>query len=291
MMRIALLVIVFAAAAPARADTCATLDGDPSLVRSIGAELAERGIGHDTDCARVAHVERRGGELVISIANITRTVRGVGTAATVIESFVREDVGSPLLAIRAVERPEVAIEEKNKKPPDIAQPAPLVGGRSGWHLFAGLESSLASDGTGWGGMQLGACVMLGPFCAGARLRGTAVASEDAVWGMLHRKSSEALLGVDIPFSIGRFLLMPGVAAGWGGVTTKDTPESRSRSNNFRAQLHTSFSIPITSSLAIDIYVAGTLVQQVEREPGYMDALPDEPYGFLRAGVGVRYGRR
>jgi hypothetical protein len=139
------------------------------------------------------------------------------------------------------------------------------------------------------GMSLGACVMLGPLCAAVRLRGTGVENEHGVWDVTDRESGELLFGLDVPFRLGRFLLTPGVAAGPGGVATGDDAPT-SRSSNFRAQAHASLSIPLTTSFAVEVYIAGTLAQQVEREPGYMTTI-EEPYGFLRFGLGMRYGDR
>jgi hypothetical protein len=210
----------------------------------------------------------------------------------VIESFVRDDVGSPLLAIRpaaaapapvrVAPAPVRAALDEPRTPPPPKLP-------TGWHFFGGIETSLANDGTRWMGMSVGACVMLGPLCAAVRLRGNAVKNERGVWDVANRKSGEILVGLDVPFRLGRFLLTPGVATGGGDVTTKaDAPTSRS--NNFRAQAHVSLSIPLTTSLAVDVYITGTLAQQVEREPGYMTTI-EEPYGFLRFGLGMRYGDR
>jgi hypothetical protein len=212
-------------------------------------------------------------------------VREVQTAAAVIESFVRDDVGSPLLAIRPVAAAPAPVRAALAEPPPRARPRLPTG----WHFFGGLETSFANDGTQWMGMSLGACVMLGPLCAAARLRGGSVVAEHGVWDLADRRSGEILVGLDVPFRLGRFLLTPGVAAGTGDVTTKaDAPTSRS--SYFRAETHVALSIPLTTSLAVDVYVAGTLAQQVEREPGYMTTI-EEPYGYLRFGLGMRYGDR
>jgi hypothetical protein len=264
-----------------RADACpptVILDGDAVLVAQLGAELAGRGIATSGRCpARQVHVERRGGVLVISIADDARAVSEIRTAAAVVESFVR-DVGSPLLEIRPVRKASA---------PVIANPAPQL--PRGWHFFGGLEASVASDRTTWMGGQIGACRMIGVLCAAVRLRGGAVASDEGRWTTTRRKSGELLVGFDIPFRIRGYLLTPGVALGFGDITT-ESGTAPSRSSNFRAQVHVTFSIPLTRTLAIDLYTAGTLAQQVEREPGYMTTI-DEPLGYLRFGLAMRYGSR
>lgn len=282
MKTVALLVLLVAVRAYAQ--DCAPqvrLDGDAVLVAQLGAELAGRGIATSGDCpARVARVERRDGTLVITISDAARAVSEIKTAAAVIESFVRDDVGSPLLAIRDTPR---------RKPETVASGPPVPQLPRGWHFFGGMEASIASDHSRWMGMQLGACRMIGVLCAAVRLRGGAVTSDHGPWSSAHRDAGELLLGFDIPFRIGGFLLTPGVALGFGDITTK-TGETPSRSNNFRGQVHAAFSVPLSRSFALDLSVAGTLAQQVERDPGYMTTIA-EPLGYLRFGVGVRYGRR
>jgi hypothetical protein len=285
-MKLVALLVTLLAAAHAYADDCApqvTLDGDATLVARLGPELAARGIATSGNCpARVARIERRDGMLVISISDDARTVSEIKTAAAVIESFVRDDVGSPLLAIRMPPRAratEVALAPST--------PAPQL--PRGWHFFGGFEASLASDHSRWMGMQLGACRMIGVLCAAVRLRGGTVTNDEGQWTTTRRHTGEFLVGFDIPFRIRSYLLMPGVALGYGDLTTK-TDEMSSRSNNFRGQAHVSLSVPLTRSLALDLYTAVTLVQQVEREPGYMTTI-GEPLGYLRFGVAMRYGSR
>jgi hypothetical protein len=283
MKTLALLLLL--CAARAYADDCppqVSLAGDPALVEQLGTELAGRGIATSGSCpARVARIERDGDTLVISISDAARTVSEIKTAAAVIESFVREDVGSPLLAVRMPPR-------RSYDPTLLAAPpAPQL--PRGWHFFGGLEASLASDHSRWMGMQLGACRMVGVLCAAVRLRGGAVTSDAGPWTASQRNAGELLLGFDIPFRISRFLLTPGVALGFGDIETK-TADVQSRSNNFRGQVHVSLSVPITRAFALDISASGTLAQQVDRDPGYMTTI-GEPLGYLRFGLGVRYGSR
>lgn len=295
MTHFAALVVLLAAAAaaPARAETCAlavALEGEAALVVKLGAELEGRGIEIRPACTnRTARVERRGDALVISIveathAPIEREVRGMKTAAAVIESFVRDDLGTPLLEVRALVSRSPVVPPPREAPKRSAA-------LSGVHVFGALESSVASDGTAWDGMHVGACVMVGRLCAGGRLRGSKVTSEDELWPQTRRESGELMFGLDVPFRLRRFLVTPGVAAGFGAIATEPESEMPSISANFRAETHVAFSVPLSRSFAVDLSVVGTLAQQVKREPGYMEDVPAEPYGFLRFGVGLRWGRR
>ena len=88
----------------------------------------------------------------------------------------------------------------------------------GIQLFFAEETSLASDHTVWQGMQLGACVMLGPICAAARVHaGKVIAKPHHDWDSFVRKGAEAYLGIDIPIAIGWIRLTPGFAAGYGTI--------------------------------------------------------------------------
>ncbi len=286
------ITIVAAAAGTTRADCPPTvqLDGDSALVAMIEGELAVRGIAvatpEDACPAQLIRIERRGDDLVIAIVDTSRTVREVQTAAAVIESFVRADLGSPLLAIRTI-----AVTTAPAARAQLDEPAPPARREllTGWHAFAGVEGSFANDGSRWMGMSLGACVMVGPLCAAVRTRGTAVENERGIWVGTRRKGADGVAGFDVPIRLGRYLLTPGVAFGFGHMSTQaGAPESRS--NNLRAQTHVALSIPLTPKLAIDATVTGTLGQQVGREPGYMTTIA-EPFGFLRFGMAMRYGRR
>lgn len=283
-MRIVAVLLVLVAAR-AYADDCplhVKLDGDATLVAQLDAELADRGIATHGSCgARVAKIERHGDTIVISISDAARTVSEIKTAAAVIESFVRDDVGSPLLAVRMPPRPRAP------EPAVVLAPPPQL--PRGWHFFGAIETSIASDHSRWMGLQLGACRMVGVLCAAVRLRGGAVTNDGKQWSGTRRNAGELLLGFDIPFRVSRFLLTPGVALGFGDIETK-TDNVPSRSNNFRGQVHVSLAIPLTRAFALDLSASGTLAQQVERDPGYMTTI-DEPLGYLRFGVGVRYGDR
>jgi len=266
-----------------------TLVGDAALVASIGTDLVGRGIAIERagSCpATSATIERRDDGLVVWISDASREVREVQTAAAVIESFVRDDVGSPLLAARPIAR--------HTYDDDLALPAPLVW-PSGLHLVAGLETSFANDATEWLGVRLSACYMIGPLCPGVRLRGSAVANEedddwDPTW---RRKSSELLVAIDAPIRVGTYLVTLGVAGGIGGVSTKNNPVVPNRSSGFRAEAMLAVSIPLSPKLALDVYATATAAQKVENEVGFAaeDMVPPEPVGFLRLGVAMRWGRR
>lgn len=292
--------MVLVAAPTAQAAPCppaVALTGDDALVTAIGELLGARGIAHETPRCPVvrAKVERRGAWLVVGIDGpdgvpIERTVTETATAATVIESWTRSDVAAPLLATHDL--PAVG---------DAPGPAVVVvspPAARGIQLFAAAETSVASDRTVWQGMQLEACIMLGPICAAARVHGGKVISRPASWDDFARKGAEVYAGIDVPIALGRTRLTPGFAAGYGTMFTRhhsDGEQMGVEISGPRAEVHVAFSIPLSAHLALDLVTTGALTQATAMETHGQDvpdptvAFPDEPRALVRFAVGVRYG--
>jgi hypothetical protein len=244
-----------------------------------------------------ARVERRGPLLVVGIdgpdgAPIERSVSEVATAATVIESWTRSDVAAPLLAAREV--PALPGLEDGASAVVIVSPPAA----RGIQLYAAEETSFATDRTVWEGMQLGACIMLGPICASARVHGGKVISQPSSWADLARKGAEVYAGIDVPIALGRMRLTPGFAAGYGTMLTHRGSEGDRMGVEIsgpRAEVHAAFSLPLTAHIAIDLMLTGALTQATAMEthghniPDPATEFPDEPRGFVRFAVGVRYG--
>ena len=292
MTRTIVVALLAALGGTARADRCetaVTITGDAEVVRAIEALLRARGIEiGDGECASLrAHIERRGDSFAIGVEadeTIERNVGELATAATVIESFVRDDA-SVLLPVRA--RPaRVQVELAAPKP----APEPTRATR-GVQVFAAAETSIGSDHTNWMGMHLGVCIQLGPICAAARLRSAAVVAGQGMWRTeMERRSTELLLGLDVPFALGRTTLAPGFAAGMGSMWTRsDDGTTVGETGGLRADVHTTLSVPLTKRWALDLSVALDLTQETRIEAEHAMTIPDEPLALLRFGVGVRYG--
>ncbi len=283
-----LLVTVQARAAP-----CPELAGDPDLVGAVSELLAARGV----DCATVhARIDRERGEIVVRDEGTVPTERKVAdptTAATVIESWSEREVVDPLLA----SRPIVIAAASPLPAPTIvvmtAAPAAPVAPR-GIQLFGSLETSVGSDRTEWLGGQVGACVMVGPICAAARLRFANVADGPGPWnGTLERHGAELLVGGDVPFKVGRALVAPGFGGGIGDMHTRlddGQPHMGSETAGLRADVHTTVSYPLSATLALDVSLAVDLTQATHSESNAPMPLPDEPLWLVRLGIGLRYGR-
>jgi len=292
--------VVLVTAHVARAEPCppaVALTGDDALVAAVGALLGARGITHETPrCPAVrATVERRGLWVVVGIDGpagvpIERSVREAATAATVIESWTRNDVAAPLLATRAVP----ALDDVAEHAVVVASPPAA----RGIQLLAAEETSVASDGTVWQGLQLEACIMLGPICAAARLHGGKVISQPASWDGFGRNGAELYAGIDVPIALGRTRLTPGFAAGYGTMFTRHKSDGERMGIEIsgpRAEVHVAFSIPLSAHLALDLVTTGALTQATAMETHGTDApdptvvFPDEPRALVRFAVGVRYG--
>ena len=296
--------LAIAVCEPAAAESCwpgVELSGDADTVAAVGELLSTRGVAlAATECGAVrARIERTDARLVIAVEQTdgTRVERTAGepqTAATVIESFTRSDVGDPLLATRAVPADPPPPRVRDTAPPP-AQSQMLRAAR-GVHLLGAFETSYASDGTTWMGMHLGVCVMLGPVCAAARLRGSGVTDRPERWkNQVERRSVDLLVGFDIPFALRRWTLSPGIAAGIGQLHTRTQDRAMSiDAGRACADFHVTLSIPIYKRLSIDVFGAADLMQVTEIEEVHLMSgeaidLPDEPRFLLRAGVGLRYG--
>ncbi|HEX7837713.1 MAG TPA: hypothetical protein VF469_09635 [Kofleriaceae bacterium] len=295
---------VLATAHSARAGTCppaVALTGDAADVRAVRVELDARGIADETPSCPAVHarIERHGAQLVVGIdrseggpgapaAAIERAVSEPAIAATVIESWTRSDLAAPLLLTHAVPADTGESSVRAAAPP-AAQ---------GIQLFAAEETSMASDSTVWEGMQLGACIMLGPICAAARVHGGTVVSRPASFREFSRKGAEVYAGIDVPIAIRWTRLTLGFAAGYGSMFTRhhgDGERMGIEISGPRAEVHAALSLPLTPHIALDVMATGALTQATGIETHGPDALdpsivfPDEPRALVRIALGVRYG--
>jgi hypothetical protein len=268
------------------------------LIATLHDLLGARGIAVDPTaesgaCSTVhARIERRGESFVVGVEGpagvpVERTVDELGTAATVIESWVRTDVGAPLLATHAIPHEPAA-------PIAIEKPTTIEKHNYDLDLFAAGEASFGNDKTQWLGAQVGACANLGPVCVAARLRFASVQEGPGHWGgSLKREGFELLIGIDVPVSLHfhQMTLTPGFGAGFGSTHThmENTMHMGSESSGLRADGHVTLTIPVGLHLAIEVSATGDLTQETDIETSSILQLPDEPRALLRFGAGIRYG--
>ena len=285
-MRLLVLSVVMSCAlfASAHADC---VEGTSPKVDAISNVLAERGVA----CTATATITDNGDRLAIHIvlpdgSAVDRVADDADTAATVIESFARIDIGNALLATRPA--PRVAVGPSPEVVRDAAPPKPAPENKRGIQLFGAFESSYADDHTSWLGAHVGACVMLGPVCGAARLRFASVVHGSDAWDDLERRGIELLVGVDIPFAVGGVSVAPGFAAGLGQMHTRGaTRQMRAETGGPCADAHLTLSFPLWGHFALDAFAAADLTQETHIE-SEMIALPPEPRLLLRIGAGLRY---
>lgn len=302
------------AAAAAACRPGVRLDGDRALVDVVGTALVERGIavargggngggGEDAsaDCAPLdVRLERHDDRISVFTPDgggatpMRREVTDPRTATTIVESWVNVDVEAPLLTTRVV----ALAESAPATPPApaaptvataITAPAPAATGR-GVQLFAVAERARANDGTAWTGIELGACVALGPLCVGARARFAIAGGPQLRQADLDRHGVEVLLGADLPFRAGRATLSPGIGAGVGSIHTHQAGTGQSaETGGPHADLHLSLSYPLRHRLALELAASLDVTQTTHVETSSSIVLPDEPRLFARFGAGVRFG--
>lgn len=287
----------------------ALVTGEPTLVEAVLTSLERRGIALEAapDCPAVAvRIDRTATGLRVSIRDpdgrrSERVVSDADTAAALVESWARPELGAPSHA-----RPAAATVTARARDPETpatlqpvivyaAQPRPIA-------VAATTTASVASDGSAWLGLDAGACVQIGPVCAGAMVR-TRLDSE--VVGASERQETsrlgvDLLLTADRPSLWGRTRLRPGIGAGVGWLRSRSNPDGATPgqrvefdAGGLRLDAHLAVSFPIRRhvSLELDLSVDVSLLAHTAPYQDEGVTLAGEPRGFLRGGIGLRYEAR
>ena len=188
--------------------------GDPALVQSVSEKLAASGVATvaTAGCPAVrVHLEKRGEQLHLRVADGyqrrgEREVQDIATAAAVIESWTLQEIEDGTL-------PETPAPAVTATVAPIVQPE-----RFGVGIAA--QSSLAGDGSTWIGGELAGCVRIRWACIGATTAFLANTSttDDATRGTQRSKELHALATLEIPRSLGSFVVSPGIGLGYGWMT-------------------------------------------------------------------------
>ena len=157
-----------------------------------------------------------------------RTVTDVGAACALIESMTGGDLLAPLLPQgdgsggrdEAAEPAERSVSPT--RPAAVVSDGPAVApvaGR-GVSLFVATELAVGSDDSGWAGLSVSGCVMLGPTCLGTVVRfwHDLDASDESANVIQKRDAGEVAISLDLPFTRRRIDFRPGVELGVGWVT-------------------------------------------------------------------------
>ena len=166
-----------------------------------------------------------------------------------------------------------------------------------------FESAYAFDDTLWFGAKVSACGTAGPLCIGVTFR---YSHDNARTGVSEKYGNkrfilDMLLSAHLMITWEKVALCPGVAIGGGyyGVWTRmgrdHDEEKLSDHGGFRASLFVSLLVRVTERLYVEVLgLSGSLSLPIhqdtfpgdEANPGFSIT---EPRGFLRGGVGIRYG--
>jgi hypothetical protein len=201
------LVVLAALRGAAWADCkpAAVAQGDPALVKGLVARLTANGIATSTTsgCPAVrVDIEQRGSQVHVRLADASqrtgeRDVQDVATAAALVESWTYQEIDAGTL-------PEPAI---------MAAPHP-----SRFRIAAAAISGLGTNGgTTWVGGSISACMRVDSLCAGATLRSEldTTATGETTTIAQDTYTIAALATLDLPRRVGRFIVSPGIAVGYG----------------------------------------------------------------------------
>ena len=288
------------------------LDGDAEAVAQVRAVFASRPAAEATRCAAVsANLRLRGAALDIRIVDAggrvsERTVSDPRTAADLIESWARlsplelmpPPLPSALPPAPAAPRSDNLEARRDPPPFEVRRAAPDPA-RPAFHVTATADTSVASDGSVWFGASLGGCVRFGPICAGvaARVAGDARFAGAATQLDSTRMLADLLVVADLPLRAGRVLLAPGIGVGFGWVhIAQNHPAVASDEvdidgGGLRANAHLGASLVLGRGLGIEAMLALDAAPLAHVAADQQDGarLAGEPWGDLRAGIGLRYG--
>lgn len=294
----------------------ALLTGEKELIEAVRISLQRRGIALEArpPCpAVVVEVERATGGLHVSIQDSDgrrseRQVSDAETAAALIESWARPELGGPAYAHAPSEDEDAdadagTVPVSDSEVPEAikplviysAQPRPIG-------ITASTTASVASDGSIWLGLEAGACVQIGPVCAGAEVR-TRLDTE-TVGGSERYETSriglDLLVAVDRPFGRGRTRLRPGVGAGVGWTRIRGNPDRATTgqqieidTGGLRVGAHVAATFALRGALSVELAAGVDLSPLAHTGPYYDEGttLAGEPRASVRGGIGLRYGAR
>lgn len=299
-MKLAIVVVTVLVATEARADECrvtAVLDGDSALVDAIDSTLRERGIATKATAAcptTTALVERRDNAIAVTVTDpygrrSTRMIEDASAAATLIESWARQDMNAsalvgwteapaPRLAPSAM--PSIDAVSTVAKPNRTRERDPLT-------LAVATEASVGFDGSKWLGARAHACVRIGPVCASAT--GRYLSGDE-------RRSIDLLAGIQVPRALSRRLVViGGISVGAGQFRSPfSRGEVMTTKTAIGARIEASTSIAVMLARHISLHVGlstGASPQAPMTIETGGDAPVDngEPRAFVRGEFGLRIG--
>ena len=203
----------------------AALAGDAALVGAVADALEQRGLETGGRCPVAVQIDPLDGALALAIeaggAKVDRVAADPREAATIIESWVRDDVTSDLLehALPEDVRDPIPAEPgepyEPPKPTVVHEPRPFA-------LSAGGVFGVAADSSTWSGVDIRGCFSVWRLCLGGRFQ---YSVDLGLGGDAKRLAgSRKLYGIfasaDMPLVFDRLELLPGIAIGNSVLVTE-----------------------------------------------------------------------
>ncbi len=230
-------------------------------------------------CAAIrVQVARGAGVILLDIEDpygrrSRRQVSNAEAASTIIETWLRPALDAPPPPVEAA----VA----------VAPVGPAIG------VGMVAESAVASDRSRW----LGASAVIGARLGRIYLGPLGRFAANDPSAQTTRRTYDVLLAAARPVPLGRVLLTPGVGLGFGWLTEIHSNQPGDQQGNpsgnhkgFRGEASVAAALPLWRLLALTVSFAGTWA------PGSRAATSEEddasrpaPWGYLRGGLGLRWG--
>ena len=303
------------AAAAADCPAAVVVRGPEQLRTTIAAELERVGIrAPSAGCTgEEVTVTGEGTALTLTMTDdygrvTRRTVTDVGAACALIESMTGGDLLAPLLpqgdgsggGDEVAEPAERSVSPT--RPVAVVSDGPAVAPAAGrgLSLFVASELAAGSDGSGWAGLSVSGCVMLGPTCLGTVVRfwHDLDASDESANVIQKRDTGEIAISLDFPFTRRRIDFRPGVELGVGwihmggfGAHPEGVDDSEFDHGDVNAGVHLGASFPLSRHWAVEAGLGASLSLFAHQAPFVVDGvrLPGEPGAFGLASLGLRYG--
>ncbi len=300
-------IVLAVAARAARGAPCAAIVGEDALVAAVRTTLDARGVADTASCQPVTvRLARSTAGITVAIEDgygrtSARVVADAAGAATVVESWTRTDDVAVLLAdLQPPDRAApphggaASIKRDDDELPAILHHQPREPASSAGGAAVALESSLGSERSEWLGMRGTACLTFGATCAGVLVRAATNVSDP----MIDHYAFDLLVGADLTFRLGGLRIVPGAAIGLGWIHSVQIaremfgfPQPDFDAGGLRTDLHVALVLPLTHALALELDASIDLSVRADAQtyPADVAALVAEPRGFLRTGLGLRYG--
>lgn len=306
---------VVLAASNAAAAPCvlgARVVGERDVTTAVELILRERGVAvvdapgdtapsfREEGCPFVvAEVWRGGGRIMVWVTDpdgrrVERQAEDPAAAATVIESWARRDLVSPLLAARATLPTGSGDVEGHREAP-AASEQPRFG------LLLGADAGLSVDGAIWTAARFQGCAMVGRMCLGGVIRYgfDLERTGDTTVYETHRRGLDLTVTAGIPFALAGFTIVPAVGIGQMAVTASrdvdpsdaDMKKESEQSSAVHAMVACGAGVRLARAWSVRLDLAVVVAPFATRLLGEagIDALPASAQIQSWIGLGLSYG--